>query len=84
MITMEVKIKYLNEKGSVRIENDVEIKEVLVRENLISPEKKKIAIGFTNEYSSGLIEFSPSEFDRLIRSAKDRVHLVKNMKIIKG
>ncbi len=81
---LELKIKYLNEKGSVRIENDVEIKEVLVRENLVDPEKKKISIGFTNDYSSGLIEFSPAEFDRLMKSAKDKVHLIKGMKVIKG
>jgi hypothetical protein len=81
---MHIKIKYLNENGSVRVENSVDIREVLIREHLMDKEKKKIAIGFTNDYSSGLIEFSPEEFDKLIRSAKDKVHLIKGMKVIRG
>lgn len=81
---MHIKIKYLNEKGEVRIENIVEIKEVMVREHLTHPSKKRISIGFTNDYSSGLLEFSPEEFDTLMKSAKDKVHLIKGMKIIRG
>lgn len=81
---MEIKLKYLNENGAVRIENNVEIKEVLVREHLLDKEKKKISIGFTNDYSSGLLEFSPEEFDKLIKSARDKVHLIRGMKVIKG
>ena len=81
---MEIKLKYLNEKGAVRIENNVEIKEVLVREHLMDPKKKKISIGFMNDYSSGLLEFSPGEFDQLMKSARDKVHLIKGMKVIKG
>ena len=81
---MEIKLKYLNEKGAVKIENNVDIKEVLVREHLLDKEKKKISIGFTNDYSSGLLEFSPEEFDKLMKSARDKVHLIKGMKVIKG
>jgi len=81
---MEIKIKYLNENGAIRIENNVLIKEVLVREHLMDPKKKKISIGFTNDYSSGLLEFSPEEFDTLMKSARDKVHLIKRMKVIRG
>ena len=81
---MEIKLKQLNENGAVRIENNVEIREVLVREHLLDKEKKKISIGFTNDYSSGLLEFSPEEFDKLLKSAKDKVHLIRGMKVIKG
>lgn len=81
---MEIKIKYLNEKGAVRIENSVDIREVLIREHLLDKGKKKISVGFTNDYSSGLLEFSPEEFDRLMKSAKDKVHLIKGMRVIKG
>ena len=52
---MHIKIKYLNEKGSVRVENSVDIREVLIREHILEKEKKRIAIGFTNDYSSVLI-----------------------------
>jgi len=81
---MHIKIKYPNEKGEVRVENQVDIKEVMIRENILEKEKKRISIGFTNDYSSGLIEFSPEEFDRLVKSAKDRVYLIKDMKVIRG
>lgn len=81
---MHIKIKYLNKDGEVRIENQVEVKEVMIRESILEKEKKRISIGFTNDYSSGLVEFSPEEFDRLMKSAKDKVHLIKGMKVIKG
>lgn len=81
---MHIKIKYPNEKGEIRVENQVDIKEVMIRENILEKEKKRISIGFTNEYSTGLIEFSPEEFDKLMKSAKDKVHLIKNVKMIRG
>jgi hypothetical protein len=81
---MQIKLKYLNDKGTVRLENSVDIREVLIREHLTDTKKKIISIGFTNDYSSGLLEFSPAEFDKLMKSAKDKVHLIKGMKVIKG
>ncbi len=81
---MHLKIKYPNNKGEIRIENEVEIREVMVREHILDPQKKRISIGFTNDYSSGLVEFSLAEFDKLMRSAKDKVHLIKGMKVIRG
>ncbi len=80
---MHIKIKYPHQKGEIRIENEVEIKEVMIREHLLDQGKKRISIGFMNDYSSGLIEFSPIEFDKLMKSAKNRVNLIKDMKVIR-
>lgn len=81
---MNIKIKYLHAKGITRIENSVDIKEVMVNEDLVHPENEKISIGFVNEYSSGLIEFSSGEFDKLVKSAHGRTKLIKGMKVIRG
>lgn len=87
---MDIKIKYLNENGSVRIENKVDVREVIVREHLTNSSRKKISIGFTNDYSSGLIEFEPGEFDNLIRELRERKNLdrpkmkIKESRIIRG
>lgn len=80
---MNIKIKYPHIKGETRIENSAEIKEVFIKEDLFDPKNEKISIGFTNEVSSGLIEFSSTEFDRLIKSAKSKVKLVKGFKILR-
>jgi hypothetical protein len=80
---MNIKIKYPHNKGETRIENNVTIKEVLIKEDLLNPDKEKISIGFINEISSGLIEFSPEEFHKLMRSGKNKVNLVKGFKILK-
>jgi len=81
---MHIKIKYQQEEGEIRLENSVEIKEVMIREHLMDPKKKRISIGFTNDSSSGLVEFSPEEFDRLVKSARDNTHLIKGIKVIRG
>ncbi|MEM0465921.1 MAG: hypothetical protein QXW97_04455 [Candidatus Pacearchaeota archaeon] len=81
---MNIKIKYLHKNGETRIENQTEIKEVLFHEDLFNPKNEKIAIGFRNDASSGLIEFTPEEFDKLFHSVKSKLKFVKGFKILKG
>lgn len=81
---MNLKLKYPSESGIIRLENSVYIKEVMVQEDFLHPGKERISIGFMNKNSSGLIEFNFEEFDRLMKSAKDKINLVKKVKIFKG
>ena len=80
---MNIKIKYLHSKGHVRVENNVEIKEVFVKEKMTDPDAERISIGFRNKDSSGLLEFTHDEIDRLMRTLKDRTGLIKDFKIIR-
>ena len=61
----------------------VKIREVFVHEDFLNPDNETIAVGFSNKDSSGLIEFTSNEFDVLFKSVKDRIHLIKGIKIFK-
>ena len=43
---MHIKIKYPHKNGESRVENWVDIKEVLFHEDLLNPDNERIAIGF--------------------------------------
>ncbi len=78
---MKIKIRYQDTSGIIRVENSVNIKEVMINEDIMHPESESIALGFTNKNSSGIIELSSREFDRLNRSVKQKIHLIKGVKI---
>ncbi|GBE20050.1 hypothetical protein BMS3Abin17_00782 [archaeon BMS3Abin17] len=80
---MKIKIRYRDAHGMMRLENDVKIKEVMINEDIMHPESESIALGFTNKNSSGIIEMSSGEFDRLNKSVKDKIHLIKGVKIFR-
>ncbi len=80
---MNIKIKYPHSRGHIRVENDVEIKEIFVKEDIMNPKGEIVSIGFRNKESSGLIEFKRGELDHLMRSIRGKTHLIKDMKIIR-
>ena len=77
---MKIKVKKTNPDGMVRLETSAEIKEVLINEDLLHPEDESIALGFRGKNSSGLIELSPEEFERMYDLVKSRMHLIKGFK----
>ncbi len=81
---MQIKIKSLDKKNFYRMENKTEIMEVMINEDLIDPKKESIAIGFANDGSSGIIEFSVPEFEKMANSVRDKLHLIKSYGKMKG
>ena len=79
---MRMKIRYINSGGFVRLENFVNIKEVMINEDFLHPENESIAIGFKNKDSSGIIEFTVGEFEKLSNSVKRKMHLIKGFKAL--
>ena len=77
---MRMKIRYINSGGFVRLENFVNIKEVMINEDFLHPENESIAIGFKNKDSSGIIEFTVREFEKISNSVKRKMHLIKGFK----
>ena len=73
-------MRYINSGGFVRLENFVNIKEVMINEDFLHPENESIAFGFKNKDSSGIIEFTVGEFDKLANSVKRKMHLIKSFK----
>lgn len=80
---MIIKLKYNQIKGNLRLENNTEIKEVMINEDFLHPKQESIALGFRNGESSGIIELTPEEVDRIIESLKRKKHLIKDVKVIR-
>jgi hypothetical protein len=74
---MRIKVRYINSGGFVRVENFVEIKEIMINEDFLHPENESIAVAFRNKDSSGIIEFTVGEFEKLSSSVKKKMHLIK-------
>lgn len=77
---MNIKIRSLDKNSNFRLENRTSIQEIIINEDLFHPESESIAIGFKNENSSGLIEITPSEFEKLYDQVKNKLHLIKGFK----
>ena len=80
---MNIKIKQFSSGGSLKLESNVEIKEVLINEDFLRPEHESIALGFKNKDSSGLIELTPGEVDELVKAVDKKKHLIKGIKVFK-
>lgn len=77
---MEIKIRKQNADGIVRLETCGEIREVLINEDILNPEKESISLCFMGKNSSGILDLKPSEIEKLYDSIKNRIHLIKGFK----
>lgn len=80
---MKIKVLKSNKDGSVRLETSGTVREVLINEDIFHPNKESISICFKGEKSSGIIDFTPTEFEKLYNSVKPRLHLIKGIKVLK-
>jgi hypothetical protein len=80
---MRIKQRFITSGGFIRQENFGEIKEVLINEDFLHPDNESIAICFRNKGSSGIIELKTSEFERLVKTVRSKVHLIKNIEMFK-
>lgn len=83
-MSMNVRIRKENKDGIVRLESSGVVKEVLVKEDLLYPKEELVSVCFRGENSSGIIDFTPEEIEELYLSVKDKIHLVKGFKVLKG
>ena len=81
---MQIKIRKENKDGIVRLETAGNIKEILINEDLLHPNAESISICFRGQNSSGIVDLSPEEIERLYDSVKNRIHLIKGFKRLSG
>ena len=79
---MKLKLRSTTGAGSVTIEKEAAIKEVMINEDFLHPNHESIAIGFRNKDASGIIEISTEEFDKLVVSVQRKLHLIKGVKAL--
>ncbi|MDP3765595.1 MAG: hypothetical protein Q8R04_03715 [Nanoarchaeota archaeon] len=80
---MRIKIRYVNDGGFVRLENFASLKEIMINEDFLHPENESIALCFRNKDSSGIIELTIEEFDKISRDVSKKKHLIKSVKIFR-
>lgn len=80
---MRLKVRKQNMDGEVRMETRGKIEEIRIREDFLHPGREAIELCFRGTGTSGIIEMSPKEFDGVAHEIRNRVHLVKSVKIVK-
>lgn len=79
---MNIKVKTWGKESSIRFENKNVIKEIDLQADFMSPKSECIQICFQNKESSGIIEISRAEYNKIVNSVKPRLDAFK-FKVIK-
>jgi len=75
---MKIKVRKQNKDGIVRLETSGQVKEVLINEDIFNPKGESVSVCFKGIDSSGIVEFSTKEIEQLMKSVKNRMHLIKS------
>lgn len=81
---MRIRIKARGSLGYKRIESLSKIDDIMVKDDLLNPEKDRVFIYFRGESSSGVLDLNEEEAKRLISTIKPVLGLVKDSEKIKG
>lgn len=83
MSFMNIKVKKQNPDGIVRLETSGQVKEVLLKEDFLKPEKASVHICFRGKNSSGIVELSPGEVKNLCHDIMPKLNILKGVKVMK-
>lgn len=79
---MHIRIRKKNKDGIVRMESSGTIREVLINEDFLNPQKEAISLCFRGRDSSGIIDLAPEEVEHLYKSVKQKLHLIRGIKTL--
>ncbi|MBU3906763.1 MAG: hypothetical protein KKA64_00765 [Nanoarchaeota archaeon] len=77
---MQIKVRKINPDGQVRLETSGEIKEILINEDFLYPNKESVSICFRGKNSSGIVDLTPMEIEHIYSVFIKKKHLVKGIK----
>ena len=80
---MKLRVKKANSDGIVRLESSGQIKEILINEDFLHPKQESISLCFKGQNSSGIIDLSSEEVEKLYNTLNQKKHLIKGFKIMK-
>lgn len=82
---MNIKLKKLTRDNlAIRTEGNAEIQEIIVKEDLLFPEKEKIHICYRGPIASGIIEFSPEEIKNISKRLEEKNKAIGKIKVFKS
>jgi len=79
---MNIRTKKKNADGIVRLETSGGVKEILFRGDFLNPKSASVALCFRGQASSGIVELSADEAQRIAKEIIKRVDLVQSSKVI--
>ena len=80
---MKIRIKKQHSEGINRVEASGEIKEILVNQDFMEPEKVSVSLCFRGRDASGIIDLVPEEFEMINKEINSRKKLLGKTKILK-
>jgi hypothetical protein len=81
---MQIKLRQSTPDGIVKLETSGGVKEILINEDILHTEKESISICFRGEASSGIVDLTPAEIEKLYDAVQSRIHLIKGFKMLSG
>jgi hypothetical protein len=80
---MQIKIKKKNKDGIVRLETSGDIKEFILKEDFLNPGNSPLLVCFKGKDSSGIIELSPKDIEKLYNELQERKSILKESKVLR-
>lgn len=80
---MLIKTKKHNADGLVKLETSGNLKEVIINEDLMKPEKASVALCFRGKNSSGIICLSLNDIRMLTKHVAPQLATMQNVKVLK-
>lgn len=80
---MKIRVKKANSDGIVMLESGGQIKEILINEDFLHPKQESISLCFKGQNSSGIIDLSSEEVEKLYNTLNQKKHLIKGFKVMK-
>ncbi|MBU0979248.1 MAG: hypothetical protein KJ709_00445 [Nanoarchaeota archaeon] len=81
---MQIRIRKQNPDGIARVETSGNVKEIVINEDLLHPDRESISVCYMGKSSSGIVDFTPAEIEKIYDSIKNRIHLIKGFKRVSG
>lgn len=79
---MKVKVKKKNKDGIVRLETSGNLKEFIFKEDFLNSKDSSVLVCFKGKDSSGIIELSSEDIEKLIHEINYRKNLINDSKVI--
>ncbi len=80
---MNIKTKKKNFDGFVKLETSGEIKEFFISEDFLNPKDAKVSVCFRGKDSSGIINFSVNEIEKMYKEVWPKINEFRNVKVMK-
>ena len=80
---MLIKAKKQNPDGLVRLETSGDLKEIIINEDLMHPDKASVALCFRGKNSSGIVNLSLDDVKFLAKEIEPKLAMMQNVKIMK-